>query len=433
MIHNLLNQNSNHLNLIVWVILATLFLNACEPIEEPQVVIETIRPVKTVVVTAPPVETLRRHPGKVQAYQRAELAFNVQGNLIELPIKEGQEVEKNTLLAHLDPRDYKTRLAKVESSIAQARAQLKAMKAGARPEDVQVLTAEMAAAKARFQEAKQQYTRYKDLWAKRVVSKADYDRQESAYNVARAQLNTAQQNLLKGKMGARREEIDAMESNIQGLIAQRDEAQNALNDTYLRAPFTGVIAKKFVENYQNIKAKDPILILQDISQLDIVVNVPEQLIIHAKEPEFYQFAAIFDTVPNKKFALTIKEYSTEADPKTQTYRGVFTMQAPKDIKIWPGMTATLIAIEPNTTSLSSSHILPIPVNAVFTNALNQQFVWLVETSNMTVHKQQVQVGELTGESIQITRGLNAGERIVIAGVHFLQEGLTIRLLDDNGY
>jgi membrane fusion protein, multidrug efflux system len=433
MMHNSIKPKLNDLNSMFWVILVTVFLNACEPVEEPQASIETIRPVKTMVVTAPPIETRRRHPGKVQAYQRAELAFNVPGTLIELPIKEGQEVKKNTLLAHLDPRDYKTRLAKVESAIAEARAQLKAMKAGARPEDVRVLTAELSAAKARFQEAKQQYLRYKDLWSKRVVSKADYDRQESAYNVARAQLNTAQQNLLKGKMGARREDIEAMESNIQGLIAQRDEAQNALDDTYLKAPFDGVIAKKFVENYQNIKAKEPILILQDISRLDIVVNVPEQLIIHAKEPEFYQFAAIFDSVPNEKFALKIKEYSTEADPKTQTYRGVFTMKAPKNIKIWPGMTATLIATEPNTTAISSSPTLLIPTHAVFTNELNQQFVWLVNTSNMKVQKNPVQVGELTGESIQITHGLTAGERIVIAGVHFLQEGITIRLLDNNGY
>jgi len=431
--HNLMNFKLNPFYSISSLILITIFLNGCESVEEPQTLIETIRPVKTMIVTSSSIEIQRRHPGKVQAYQRAELAFNVPGTLIELPIKEGQEVKQKTLLAHLDPRDYKTRLAQVESVIAQAQAELKAMKTGARPEDVRVLTAEVSAAKARFQEAQQQYKRYKDLWAKRVISKADYDRYESAYNVAKAQLNTAQQNLLKGKMGARQEDLDAMESNIQGLQAQRNEAQNALKDTYLRAPFTGVVAKKFVDNYQNIKAKESILILQDISQLDIVVNVPEQLIIHAKEPEFYQFAASFETVPNKKFTLKIKEYSTEADPKTQTYRGVFTMKAPQDIKIWPGMTATLIATEPKTTQSSLSQPLLIPSPAVFTNELNQAFVWLVDTNQMTVQKKLVQVGELTGKQIQIMQGIKAGERIVTAGVHFLQEGMTIRLLDENGY
>jgi len=425
-----LNQ-FNTFNSMTLVILATAFLTACQLEEEPVTIVETIRPVKTIVVAPPPVETRSRHPAKVQAYQRAELAFKVPGILIELPIKEGQEVEKDTLLAHLDPRDYETGLAKVESTIAQARAQLKAMKAGARPEDVRVLTAEVSAAKARFQEAQQQYTRYKDLWTKRVISKADYDRQRSAYDVAKAQLNTAQQTLLKGKMGARLEDLEAMESNIQGLLAQHNEAQNALDDTYLLAPFTGVVAKKFVENYQNIQAKQPIVILQDLSQLDIVVNVPEQLIIHAKDPDYYQFAATFEQVPDQEFPLTMKEYSTEADPKTQTYRAVLTMKTPEGIRIWPGMTATLVVIEPE--DLGSSELtLQVPVSAVFANELNQQFVWLVN-DEMKVEKKQVEVGELTEDNIQITHGLKTGDRIVTAGVHFVQTDMTVRLLHNNGY
>jgi RND family efflux transporter MFP subunit len=386
------------------------------------------------VLTDPEAEPSRHLPGKVQAYQRAELAFRVPGTLIELPVKEAQDVEKGTVLARLDPRDYKTNLAKVKSAIAQARAQLKAMKAGARPEEKRVLQAEVSAAKARFQEAKQQYERYKDLWEKRVISKADYDRQESAYNVAVAQLNTANQNLQKGKAGARTEDIEAMESNIKGLIAQQDEAQDALNDTYLRAPFTGVVAKKLVDNFQNVQAKEPILIFQDISRLDIIINVPEQAFVEAKEPEFYQFVAIFEAVPDREFILKVKEYTTEADPKTQTYRGVLTMQAPKDLKILPGMTTTVIITEKQMAESTPTSTFLVPVSTVFADELNKQYVWVVEPNTMTVQKRQVKVGDLTGESIRVLNGLKTGERIVTAGVHFLQEGMKIRLFDSNaGY
>ncbi|OAD19225.1 efflux transporter, RND family, MFP subunit [Candidatus Thiomargarita nelsonii] len=420
---------------LFWAIWITMLITSCEPTTEQQIPTETvIRAVKTMVLADPEAEPSRHLPGKVHAYQRAELAFRVPGTLIELPVKEAQEVEKGTLLARLDPRDYNTNLAKVKSAIAQARAQLKAMKAGARPEEKRVLQAEVSAAKARYQEAKQQYERYKDLWKKRVISKADYDRQESAYNVAKAQLNTANQNLQKGKAGARSEDIEAMESNIKGLIAQRDEAQDALNDTYLRAPFTGVVAKKLVDNFQNVQAKAPILIFQDISRLDIIINVPEQVFVDAKEPDFYQFVARFEAVPDREFILKVKEHTTEADPKTQTYRGVLTMQAPKDLTILPGMTTTVIVTEKEMAESTPTSIFLVPISTVFADELNKQYVWVVEPNTMTVQKRQIKVGDLTGESIRVLDGLKIGERIVTAGVHFLQEGMKIRLFDSNaGY
>lgn len=420
----------------IWIV---FLLTACDPptSEQKAPVEEIIRPVKTILLTSPETKRPHRHPGKVQAFQRAELAFRVPGTLIDLPVKEGKEVKKGAILARLDPRDYKTNVAKVKSTIAQAHAQLKAMKAGARPEDVNVLRAEVLAAQARFQEANQQYERYQDLWRKRVISKAKYDQQESAYNVAKAQLNTTKQNLHKGKAGARQEDIEAMMSNIKGLEAQLDAAQDALNDTYLKAPFAGVVAKKRVDNYQHVQAKEPILIFQDISKLDIVINVPEQFVVHAKKPEFYQTIAVFDAVPGREFPLEIKEYSMEADPKTQTYRAVLTMPAPapEDVRILPGMTTTVIITEKKTATTATrtpNSVFLAPVSAIFADELDKQYVWVVEPDSMMVQKREIKAGDLIGESIRIIEGVKMGERIVTAGVHFLQPGQKIRLLE-GGY
>ena len=282
------------------------------------------------------------------ASQRAELKFQVPGKLLEFPIKESQKVAKGDLLARIDPRDYKTNLAKVNSQIDQAKSKLKAMQVGARPEDIKVLQAELEASTARFQESKQQYKRYQGLWKKRVISKSEFDSKESAYNVAKAQLNTSKQKLNKGKVGSRQEDVDAMQSSIKGLLAQQEEAQNALDDTYLKAPFAGVIAKTFVKNFQNVESKDPILSLQNISKLEIIINVPEQIVISSKEADSYQFMAEFEAAKDRSFPLELKEYKTEADQKTQTYRAVFTMEAPEDLKILPGMTTTMTVTEKTT-------------------------------------------------------------------------------------
>ncbi|MFK5969222.1 MAG: efflux RND transporter periplasmic adaptor subunit [Candidatus Marithrix sp.] len=417
------------MRLIIYLI--SIFLVSCE--SETQAPIEkVIQPVKTMVLTSPDnAQLVDRVPGKVMASQRAELKFQVPGKLMEFSIKESQKVAKGDLLARLDPRNYKTNLTKVNSQISQARAKLKAMKIGARPEDVKVLQAELAAARAKFQEAKQQYERYQGLWKKRVIPKAEYDRQESTYNVAKAQLNTAKQTLNKGKIGARKEDLEAMQSSIKGLLAQREEAQNALDDTYLKAPFSGVIAKTFVKNFQSVEIKDPILSLQDISKLEIIINVPEQIVISSKEPEFYNFVAEFEAAKGRTFPLELKEYKVEADQKTQTYRAVFTMQAPKDLKILPGMTTTMLVTEKATNS--TSKIFLAPVSAVFADEFNKQYVWIVQ-SDMTVRKREIMVGELTKGNIQLLSGVNSGERIVTAGVHFLQDGMEVKLFDSKaGY
>ena len=407
-----------------------IFLISCE--QETQAPIEkVVQPVKTIILTSSDAQEPERVPGKVMASQRAELKFQVPGKLLEFPIKESQKVAKGDLLARIDPRDYKTNLAKVNSQIDQAKSKLKAMQVGARPEDVKVLQAELEASTARFQESKQQYKRYQGLWKKRVISKSEFDSKESTYNVAKAQLNTAKQTLNKGKVGARKEDVDAMKSSIKGLLAQQEEAQNALDDTYLKAPFAGVIAKTFVKNFQNVESKDPILSLQNISKLEIIINVPEQIVISSKEADSYQFMAEFEAAKDRSFPLELKEYKTEADQKTQTYRAVFTMEAPEDLKILPGMTTTMTVTEKATGTAIKNFL--VPAHAVFADELNKQYIWVVQP-DMTVQKIEVTVGELTRDNIQLLSGVNGGERIVTAGVHFLQPSMEVKLFDSKaGY
>ena len=99
-----------------------------------------------------------------------------------------------------------------------------------------------------------------------------------------------------------------------------------------------MIAKIYVDQYQDVQAKQAILSLQDISNIDISVNIPEHVIIQGKRIEdvetfrgkAFKDALRFDALPNKTFTVAIKEFSTQADPATQTYNVILTMPAPKD-------------------------------------------------------------------------------------------------------
>ena len=425
--------------LVCFIALDVVFFASCSKEKEKRAE-EIVQPAKTLTIK-PTNETLvLRFPGKVRASQRVDLSFKVSGPLIELSVREGQHVKKGDVLARIDPRDFETNQAKIKSAVSAAQAKLKAMKAGARPEDLKMLASEVSAAKAHFQETDLQYKRYTTLYEHKDVSKSEFDRFKAVWEVAGAQLNKAIQNLNKGKKGARKEDIEAMRAQIQGLQAQEETIQNALNDTALEAPFSGVIAKKFVENFQEVRAKQPIVSLQDISKIEILIHVSEVFMIQA-EKDAVRAIAEFAAAPGKEYPLALKEFSTEADPITQTYRAVLEMSAPKGINILPGMTATVMGtldcsghgqgteflapICKNPQGLSSFRI---PINAIFAGGAEKNYVWVVDPNTMRVKKREVKIGGISGQNIHILGGIVSGVKIVTAGVNYLQEDQKIREL-----
>ncbi|WP_092212987.1 efflux RND transporter periplasmic adaptor subunit [Desulfoluna spongiiphila] len=368
------------------MILVAVLLLSCGRRGEKEPEPEVVRPAKLFRVTSAVEENLRELPGRVRASRRADLAFQVSGPLTTFPVEEGDPVKRGEVVARILPRDFKTALA---------------------------------TAKANELEAMHQYNRYKDLYIKKQVSKADFDRAKREYDVAKSDVTNA---------------------------------ENALKDTYLRAPFAGVIARRYVENFQEVRAKDPIVSLQDVSELEIVVDVPETLMARVRNKSKGAVVAEveFSAMAGVKHDLTLKEFSTEADDQTQTYRVVLALPAPKGANILPGMTAKVTgksqaeaeaaaetedkASEDTVEGLKGIKVKKgflVPVNSVFADETGREFVWVVDSGNMTVEMREVKVGSVSGSSIIVLEGLEAGEAIVSAGVSYLQSGMKIRELRSN--
>jgi multidrug efflux system membrane fusion protein len=349
-------------NLCFMAVVATLFvvgITGCEKKEEspPK---EVVRPVKIVTVAGSSTNIPLTFPGKTRANKRVDLSFKVPGPIVELPVDEGQEIKKGQLIARILPRDFKISLD---------------------------------AAKAEAVNADRQYERYKELYVRKQVSKADFDRFKASRDVATAQL---------------------------------EDAKNALKDTYLKAPFDGIVAKRHVQNFEEVQAKQPIVFFQDNSKIEILVDAPEALIVNLKKKENIDATATFAAAPGKTFPLTLKEYSTEADPQTQTYQVVLLMDQPEGINILPGMTATVTGKHGAVENLPARIV--IPAIAVMEDPQENAFVWVLKKEEMTVHKTEVTVGEMTGsKNILILKGLTGGEQIVTSGLTKLREGMKVSI------
>ena len=154
---------------------------------------------------------VRTFPGKVEASKSVELAFQVPGLLVKLPVKEGQKVAKGEMIAQLRQDEFQARLKSVQGQLDQARATLNALRLGERPEERLRREAQLRAAEAKLANAKTEFDRYGRLVKTSAVSRSEYELAETAYRVAQEDQKAALQLVEKGGI-ARKEDIDAQEA-----------------------------------------------------------------------------------------------------------------------------------------------------------------------------------------------------------------------------
>src|SRR5262249_29856799 len=144
----------------------------------------------------------------------------------------------------------------------------RALRAGERPEQRLRLEAQVRAAEAKLANARIELDRNTRLLRSNAVSRSDFDLAQTNFRVAEQEHEAARQMLEKGTI-AREEDIEAQEATVRGLEARVVEANLQLADSTLHAPYDGVIAQRFVEQNQNVKAKQPIVRFQDVDEIEV--------------------------------------------------------------------------------------------------------------------------------------------------------------------
>ena len=409
-------------------ILTGLFLVSCGDNTETKKQANVVRPVKTITVKSQNLGLKRTYPATVLPSQKVDLSFRVSGRIIKLPIKASQQVKKGDVIAQLDPRDFKADVSRIESQLSQAKAQLRSMTSGAREEDIASLKAKIDAANVKVKAAKDQLARSQALFEKGIVTKAKLDEHRTSLSVAEAELKTANQELIKGQSGSTKDEVAAQRAVIKGLETQLQTAKDNLSDSTLRAPFDGIIAKREVENFANVQAKENIATLQYLAVLEVIFDVPGSDVTELAANEKNIVSAVkLNNVPDREFSAKFVEFSTEADPATQTYRGRVSITPPKGIAILPGMTGSVII-----KGKASGSSIAIPLTAISSDPDGKSFVWVIKLPESKVQKRSIKTGKAFGSKVTVLSGLHAGDKIVTAGVSQLQPGMVVRAISKVG-
>lgn len=322
----------------------------------------------------------RSFPGRAKAGQEVNLSFRVGGPLIEFPAAVGKRVKQGELVARIDPTDYQSVVSSLEGQLQSAQAAANR-------------------AQADFERIERTFREDPGATTEMALDRARQLRDSTAATARSAR------------------------ATVQG-------ARDQLSYTSLSAPFDGEVVETYVENFETVIPKQPVLRIVDPTRIEFTISVPENLIGYAPYVTGAQVA--FDSLPGIKVPATIKEISTEASQATRTYPVTLAMERPDGVNILPGMAGEAL-IEASLPEESVRLGIQIPTTALFAeDDTDTSYVWVINRETNTLVRREVQTGDLSEFGILVRTGLQAGEWIVVAGATLLSEGEEVRILDAPG-
>lgn len=332
---------------------------------------DRLRPVKAIQLSLTSDTDNLEFPATAKATREVNLSFRVGGPLTYLDTETGKKLEKDQLIASIDPRDF---------SIA-----------------VKTLEAKLSSSKAHLEEARLQYERYENLFQQDAAAKARYDNTKAVFQMAEAQVKADSENL--------------------------DKATNALLDTRLTAPFTGYVHEEFVENHETVTPGQPIVSLVDLSILEVEFGIPEEFV--PRVSEFKSYTIIFDAFADQKFSATLKEVGKKPSMNSMSYPITLILDRSSS-QVQPGMAARVkIGIEDQ----SSVKRFTVPASSILNQGDDISSVWIFDPETEMVHLQEVFLEKIAMEGAIVSGRIEEGQWIVTAGVYHLHENQKVRLLE----
>jgi HlyD family secretion protein len=370
--------------------------------------------------------------GKITPEFEVKLSPDVSGEVIELYVKEGDQIKAGQLLAKINPELYLSNYDRTIAGLNTSQANLANAKA------------RLAQVKSQFINAKSSYDRNEKLHGQNTISDAEFETSKANYEVALAEVEAAE------------ESVKAMAFNVKSAEAGVKESKENLSKTSIYAPVEGTVSKLNIEKGERVAGASQfgsgseILRIANLQTMEVNVSVNENDIVRVtlNDTAFVEV----DAYQNRKFKGIVTEISTSAntvgvsadqvtnfDVKIRilpdSYKDLIAADKPKDSPFRPGMSANV-----DIRTESVANVLTLPIQAVTTRAdtnqtaaktnekesennensenakkkveVAQEYVFLYDKGVAKMVK--VKTGIQDNTYIQIIEGLKEGQEIITA-------------------
>ena len=328
--------------------------------------------------------------GKVQPEVEVKISPEVAGELTEIPVIEGQTVKKGDLLVRIKPDFYQAQLEQQEAALASSKA-------------TSVLS------QARLTKAEQDFKQSQELYAKKLVSDADYTSAKTNFDVAKA-------------------DFDSSQAQIRRTEGSLSQARDSLAKTTIYSPVGGSISSLTSEVGEKVVgtnqfAGTEIMRIADLDNMEVRVRVNENDIINVKVGD--PVVVTVDAFPGRKFTGAVHEISSSAisaggqssasDEVTNFLVKISIKD--RDAKLRPGMSAT-VDIETQTVE----HVISVPIQSVTVRAAGGK------TTEELQEAKAKEVKERSGNDLEITKERDDARRNrdKLLRVVFIKTGDTVK-------
>jgi RND family efflux transporter MFP subunit len=330
------------------------------PPDNPAVV-----PVEILVVEPHTLDETTNLPGVLEAFRAVDVVSEVSGKIATLRHDVGDKVPAATPLASLDKEVLTETFNQADAAFL--------------------------AAEARFELAQVDYGRDSTLFASGDIAKAVFDASRMSYTSSVADLKASR--------------------------AARELAARNLRETDIRAPFGGIVTRRFCEIGTFVTPGAPLFRIVDIDSLRLVLSVAQQHV--AKLEPGHKVAIVAEALGDQRFTGRIRSISPEADKQTRTFPVEAILRNPPRKPLRDGLVvrATLILG-------TREKAISIPREAIIKRT-GGDFVFVVTDS--VAHRRSVVVGSLIGDRYVIEEGLKSGDPLVIVGAQNLKDGTPVAI------
>jgi len=360
-------------------------------------------------------ETVLSLSGVIQPHKTIDVTPLVPGPIVELPVSEGDYVNKGDLLARILDTNYLADMHSAEAALAIARSRLLELENGTLPEEIDIIRAQIDAAKGELESKTSNYERSRKLVQSRTINEADYELAEASLVSAKATLDRLNAELKLAVDGPRQELIESARGEVKQAEAALEKARFYTEHTRVEAPISGTIIERNAE-LGEVSRSDYFLTdlckIGDMSEMEVFVEVQERQLqrVFIDQP----CRVIPDAYPTTRYDAVV----SRIQPRVNRQRGVVGIVVKlknPDERLLSEMNARVEFLDIAVMN-SEDRVLPVPKDLVAFNPedpVQEQQIFVA--ANGLVEQRTIEtIGHSDTEEFVLVRGeLEGGETILI--------------------
>jgi multidrug efflux pump subunit AcrA (membrane-fusion protein) len=336
----------------------------------------------------------------LEAYQQGIVSSKTSAKVVSVSVENGQYVNAGDTIATLDDQD-------IQNSIKSAQAQLQICEQQLNASQQQLNSSQVAMEKLKINvdDAQRNYDRQKTLFDRKAISQTDLESYEKTLNTAQADYNSGNASIETAKAN-----IETAKANIEAQKVNIEKYQSDLGNAVIKAPISGVISDKSLNIGQVASQGSTLAKINDISSVNATIQVPQEKINTIK---IGQAATVKVDGNDTEYSGIVQNIDLSADTSARVFNCKIKIDN-SDKTLYPGVFAKVELI-----SGEKVEMITVPINALVGSEGNYS---VFINDNGKAKKQKVTIGETDENNVEITSGVQNGDKVICSNTGSLQDG-----------